>query len=137
MSPYSVPLKIHEDPSFRWILWKNNWKTFLSNFRVHEKWWGALSTIRNSVIIGLQNSVNLVDVQLLYVYFYTMVNSEILRMTIFNVPLYHRHYLYNIPLSPAYSWFKTQEHVLLMRTFQNEANYCPKSWCCRVIMNRI
>jgi hypothetical protein len=37
-------------------------------------------------------------------------------------------------LSP--SWFDMQEHVLRMRTFQNEANYLQKSWCCKLGYNK-
>jgi hypothetical protein len=49
----------------------------------------------------------------------------------FYVVTYHFHLLM-VCTSP--SWFDTQEHVLRMRTFQNEANYLQKSWCCKVIM---
>jgi hypothetical protein len=51
---------------------------------------------------------------------------------LFYVVTYHFH-LRMVCTSP--SWFDTQENDLRMRTFQNEANYLQKSWCCRVIMN--
>jgi hypothetical protein len=53
---------------------------------------------------------------------------------LFYAVTYHFH-LPMVCISP--SWFDTQEHVLRMRTFQNEANYLQKSWCCKVIMNLV
>jgi hypothetical protein len=53
---------------------------------------------------------------------------------LFYVVIYHFHLLMTC-MSP--SWFDTQEHVLCIRTFQNEADYLQKSWCCKVIMNVI
>jgi hypothetical protein len=53
---------------------------------------------------------------------------------LFYVVTYHLHLLM-VCISP--SWFDTQEHVLRMRTFQNEADYLQISWCCKVIMNLV
>ena len=45
--------------------------------------------------------------------------------------------MYHIPVLMVCittSWFDTQEHVLRMRTFQNEANYLQISWYCKIII---
>jgi hypothetical protein len=67
-----------------------------------------------------------------------MTNVMILTLQLstflFYVVTYHFH-LFTVCMSP--SWFYTQEHVLRMRTFQNEADYLPISWCCKVIMNLV
>jgi hypothetical protein len=73
------------------------------------------------------------DLQLRY-----MTNVIILTLQsstfLFCVVTYHFHLLM-ICISP--SWFDTQEHVLRMRTFQNEANYLQKGWWCKVMMNLV
>jgi hypothetical protein len=51
---------------------------------------------------------------------------------LFYVVTYHFHLLM---VCMSHSWFGTQEHVLRMRTFLNEADNLQISWCCKVIMN--
>jgi hypothetical protein len=53
---------------------------------------------------------------------------------LFYLVIYHIHLLM-VCISP--SWFHTQEPVLSMKTFRNEANYLQKSWCCRFTMNLV
>jgi hypothetical protein len=53
---------------------------------------------------------------------------------LFNVVKYNFHLLV---VCISSSWFDTQEHVLRIRNFQNEARYLQESWCCKVIMNLV
>jgi hypothetical protein len=59
------------------------------------------------------------------VFYFAIVNLRFLCTV-----TYHFHLLM-VCISP--SWFDTQEHVLRMRTFQNDEKYLQISWCCKVI----
>jgi hypothetical protein len=67
-----------------------------------------------------------------------MTNMMILTLQLstflFYVVTYHFHLLM---VCMSHSWFDTQEQVLRMRTFQNEADYFQIRWCYRVIMNLV
>jgi hypothetical protein len=68
----------------------------------------------------------------------TLTTSRYVRRNDFQFAIVNFSFLCsNILICVYHSWFDMQEHVLRMRTFQNEANYLQKSWCCKVIKNLV
>jgi hypothetical protein len=66
---------------------------------------------------------------ILHTWWFWLCNCQ---LSFFYVVTYHFH-LIMMCTSPRQ--FDTQEHVLRMRTFNNEANYLQKSWCCKIKMS--
>jgi hypothetical protein len=124
---------IWEQCSFTfWIIWKTGKKMkvdkgFLMVYGL--KLFILLCFLSPSLGEGIENPQRVIP-PMFFIYF---SSSQILSSTfLFYVVIYHFQRLM-VCISPR--WVDTQEPVLRMRTFQNEAYYWQKSWCCRVIMN--